>query len=119
MKKGEFREAFVDSMREMHDEGQQWLFILDIGRRVTAHDEGYIRRYRRINRILSIIGIERPDEPTKIASPGKLYPTAHRLEHEGLVESTWQHPDAPQREHGRRQYRLVPEEQQLNPPQAV
>lgn len=118
MKKGEFREAFVDSMREMHEEGQEWLFMLDIGRRVTAHDEDYVKRYRQVNRVLSIIGVQRPDEPTKIASPAKLYPAAYRLEREGSVESIWQYPDAPQGEHGRRQYRLAPEEQQT-PPQAT
>jgi len=116
MNRGEFQEAWVGAMQEMHKEGQEWLFTLDVAQRVTARDEGYMRCYRQINRVLSVIGVERPDEPRKIASPGKIYPTLMRLERSGLVESKWQYPDTPDGEHGRRQYRLVPQPQETPVP---
>jgi hypothetical protein len=94
MKRGTYREALLESMRELHSEGDMWLYLDNIGQRVTDHDRSYAWRYRQLNRVLSMVGIERPEQPTKITSRRKLSLTINRLEQEETVVSLWENSDA-------------------------
>lgn len=116
---GNFQEAWVGAMHEMHENGQGWLGIFDIAQHVAVRDEKYMRRYRRINRVLSVVGVKRPDEPPMNAPLGKIIGTLARLETIGTVEARWEYPDAPQGEHGKRQYRLVPPPQEQPAPTVI
>lgn len=111
MNKAEFSEAIVGAMRELHSEGQEWVFMLDVARTMHAREiqnERYLRTYRRNSKILSVvIGIRRPETPERFIGSGRLFPTFGRLERTGVVESQWQDSEPGTHSPRRMGYRLV------------
>lgn len=110
MKTEQFEKAFVGAMNEMHEGGQEWVFMTDVARVIHQREvqtETYLRRYHRNSKILSLIGIHRPELPDRMVSSGQIYPTATKLEREGIIESEWREQGPDVDPPVRRGYRLI------------
>jgi hypothetical protein len=107
-----YQELFTTAFRELHDEGNDWMYLPDVAQRAASHDEEYMRRRQKINRTLGFIGIRRSELPDGHFYPPRagLYPLIVRMEQSGLVEGQFEeqpNPDKPRR----RMYRLIESEQ--------
>lgn len=108
MRQPEYQELFVTAFRELHAEGNEWMYLPDVSQRAASHDEQYMRRRQAINRGLGFVGIHRSELPGGHFYPPKagLYPLIAHMEADGLVEGEFEaKPSAG--EHRRRMYRLV------------
>lgn len=119
MKNAEYKDQFIGSMKDMHESGRDWLFLLDIAADMTSKDEAYMRRYCRISSVLGYVGIKLSEKPIKFSGGSKLYPTAYELVQDGLVERSWENPEAEQGNRGRRTYRITPDYQKTDYPLAA
>ncbi|GAC1501689.1 MAG: hypothetical protein NVS1B10_06020 [Candidatus Saccharimonadales bacterium] len=66
MKHQKIKEVIVDTMRDMHDNGSDWLAPLDIAQQVTARDEKFMKGYRVGQKVLSLVNLKLPEKPINL-----------------------------------------------------
>src|ERR1035438_2911839 len=97
MDKPNYQELFQEAFSEMHNEGNEWLYLPDVAQRAASHDETYMKRRLIINKALGSIGINRPELPHGIFYPPKsgLYHLISNMESQGIVESIFEEGESP------------------------
>lgn len=108
METTKYQELFLTAFNELRDEGETWHYLADVAQRAASHDDAYMKRRQRTNRVLGFLGIHRSDLPDGLFYPprGGVYPLMRHMETEGIITSVFESvPSAG--EHRRRLYGLV------------
>jgi hypothetical protein len=86
----ERRSAALDAFKQVDPEGTGGVYLTAIAEQVAQADEGFMRRYNLMTKVLGFVGVKRPGTNLGFAYLPRLYPATIHLEQSGHIDSDWE-----------------------------
>ena len=74
---------------ESYEQGERFLSPMELSQRAAALDERYMARRKGVNRLLSLVGVTRSDEPVLYPGGASFWPNIISLESQGVIIGEW------------------------------